>query len=197
MNSLIIAMCGFALVGAATPGPVNILATTTAVNRGSGEAVKLVIGASIAYALVVLLSGMMLHQLVELAPKLTSLLTWFGSLFLFYLAYQIYTAPVVELKQDVKLSSGWWIGSMTQILNPKAWLVAMSGVSLYVVSQGDPLDWLWVFTLVSLLCCLIGVGLWAAVGRALASYLSLPHRQRIFNRVMAITLAASVSMIWS
>lgn len=196
MNNVLIAMLAFAFVGAATPGPVNLLATTTAVQRGSKEAVKLVLGASFAYALVVFLSGTVMHQLIEVIPVLEGALRWIGSLFLFYLAYQIFTAPVSDLSTGEVSGSGWWLGALTQLLNPKAWLVAMSGVSLYVVGQVNQLHWLWTFTTVSLFCCLVGVGLWALTGRAFARFLSQPNRQRVFNRTMAIILGASVSMIW-
>lgn len=196
MNNVLIAMLAFAFVGAATPGPVNLLATTMAVQRGSREAFKLVVGASLAYALVVFLSGSVMHQLVEVMPVLESTLRWIGSAFLIYLAYQIFTAPVSDLTAEKASGSGWWIGALTQLLNPKAWLVAMSGVSLYVVGQVNQQQWLWTFTSVSLVCCLIGVGLWAITGRAFAHYLSRPDRQRVFNRSMAIILALSVSMIW-
>lgn len=196
MNSVLIAMLAFAFVGAATPGPVNLLATTTAVQRGSREAFKLVLGASLAYALVVFLSGSVMHLLVEVMPVLEVGLRWAGSVFLLYLAYQIFTAPVSDLTCAESSSSGWWLGAVAQILNPKAWLVAMSGVSLYVVGQVDQQQWLWTFTTVSLVCCLAGVGLWALTGSAFARYLSQPNRQRVFNRIMAIILGASVSMIW-
>ncbi|TMX42032.1 LysE family translocator [Vibrio sp. Hep-1b-8] len=196
MNSVLIAMLAFAFVGAATPGPVNLLATTTAVQRGSREAFKLVVSASLAYALVVFLSGSVMHLLVEVMPVLEVGLRWAGSFFLLYLAYQIFTAPVSHLTCTEASSSGWWLGAVTQILNPKAWLVAMSGVSLYVVGQVDQQQWLWAFTTVSLVCCLAGVGLWALTGSAFARYLSQPNRQRVFNRTMAIILGASVSMIW-
>ncbi len=196
MSSIIWGMLAFALVGAATPGPVNLIATTTVVQRGSGEAFKLVLGASLAYAMVVFLSGSVMQYLVNLVPVLHQVLRWLGSLFLLYLAYQIFTAPVNALSSPSALTSGWWVGSLTQLLNPKAWLVAMSGVSLYVLGQADPQWWLWIFTLVSLVCCLIGVGLWALTGRAFASFLSKPNRLQLFNRTMAIVLAASVSIIW-
>lgn len=196
MNSVLIAMLAFAFVGAATPGPVNLLATTTAVQRGSREAFKLVLGASLAYALVVFLSGSVMYLLVEVMPVLEVGLRWAGSVFLLYLAYQIFTAPVSDLTCAESSRSGWWLGAVAQILNPKAWLVAMSGVSLYVVGQVDQQQWLWTFTTVSLVCCLAGVGLWALTGSAFARYLSQPNRQRVFNRTMAIILGASVSMIW-
>ncbi|NVD08570.1 LysE family translocator [Vibrio sp. JPW-9-11-11] len=197
MNSIIFAMSAFAIVGAATPGPVNLLATTTAIQKGHHEATKLVIGASVAYAVVVLICGSLMQQIVAWLPAVSVFMRWLGSGFLLYMAYQIFTAPVSQLTQASGSLSGWWVGALTQLLNPKAWLVAMSGVSLYVFGQSDPLQWLWIFTFVSLVCCLIGVGLWAIAGRWLAGFLHQHRRQIIFNRIMATVLAVSVSMIWS
>lgn len=197
MNNIVIAMFAFALVGAATPGPVNLLATTTAMQSGHREAAKLVVGASVAYAIVVFVCGQLMQQIIDWLPALSLFMRWFGSAFLLYLAYQIFTAPVGDLTQKSSSLSGWWVGTLSQLLNPKAWLVAMSGVSLYVFGQQSPQQWLWIFTLVSLICCLIGVGLWAMAGRWLANYLHQPSRQIAFNRIMATTLALSVSMIWS
>ena len=196
MNNVMIAMMGFALVGAVTPGPVNILAISTAVQQGKAEATKLVIGASLAYAFVVYVSGALLHQVSQWLPMLERGLQVFGSFFLVYLAYKIFTAPVEKVTVGKADHSGWWQGWLTQLLNPKAWLVAMSGVSLYVIGQLDQQKWLWMFTLVSLIACVIGVGCWAILGQVFTKFLETPRKQRTFNQVMAITLMASVSMIW-
>jgi threonine/homoserine/homoserine lactone efflux protein len=69
-------------------------------------------------------------------------------------------------------------------------------VSLYVIGQLDQQHSLLVFTTVSLVACLAGVGCWAILGQVLTKFLATPSKQRTFNRVMAITLLASVSMIW-
>ncbi|WP_159650878.1 LysE family translocator [Vibrio atypicus] len=196
MDSILIAMIAFAFVGAVTPGPVNILATSTAVQNGSGEAFKHVVGASVAYALVVFVSGSVLASLTHWLPLLERGMQLVGSGFLIYLAYKIYFAPVEALSIEGSGTSGWLSGSLTQVLNPKAWLVAMSGVSLYVVGQLEQQKWLWIFTTVSLIACLVGVGVWALLGRLFATYLSQPVKQRLFNRTMAIILIISVSMIW-
>ncbi|MEZ8142042.1 transporter [Enterovibrio norvegicus FF-162] len=197
MGSVILAMATFAFVGAVTPGPVNILATSTAVNAGVKEAAKHVLGASLAYAFVVYLSGNVMQGLLHVLPKLEAVMQVVGSLYLFYLAYKIFTAPVTRIAASHTARSGLWIGSLTQLLNPKAWLVAMSGISLFVFGRGDENLYLLIFTSVSLVLCLIGVGVWAVLGTVLASRLENPRQQRQFNRVMGVLLAVSVLMIWT
>ncbi len=196
MNSLILAMATFAFVGAVTPGPVNLLATSTAVNHGIRAAATHVVGASVAYAVVVFISGSIMQTIVTVLPKLEMVMKFAGSFFLCYLAYKIYTAPISSVEASGNARSGLLTGSLTQILNPKAWLVAMSGVSLYVIGQENERLALIVFTLVSLLICLLGISVWAMVGRILADYLENSTKQRQFNRVMAGLLGISVTMIW-
>lgn len=196
MNSLMLAMTTFAFVGAVTPGPVNILATSTAVTQGIREAIKHVVAASLAYSLVVVVCGAVMQSLLTLLPSLETVMQLIGSVFLLYLVYQIFTAPVSATERSAQLKSGWWTGSVTQLLNPKAWLYALSGVSIYVVGQENQALWLGFYTLVSLLVCLVGIGVWAIIGHILANKLENPSKQRQFNRTMAIVLAASVAAIW-
>ncbi|MEZ8823981.1 LysE family translocator [Vibrio amylolyticus] len=196
MNSLMLAMVVFAFVGAVTPGPVNLLATSTAINRGMKEALKHVMGASIAYAMVVFFSGSVMQTIALLLPKLEFSMQISGSAFLLYLAVRIYTAPVSAMEMTSSQARSWWVGALTQLLNPKAWLVAMSGVSLYVLGQENPTSSLILFTSVSLIVCFVGVGIWAVIGQILASKLENPTQQRQFNKVMAVLLGVSVSLIW-
>ena len=83
-----------------------------------------------------------------------------------------------------------------QLLNPKAWLVALSGVGTFVlpmVSRGaslaSALAW---FCGISLLACLLGVGCWAVLGKALSRHLQTPRKQRGFNLLLAALLVGSV-----
>ncbi|GAK87259.1 transporter LysE family [Vibrio ponticus] len=196
MLSQLIAMMIFAIVGAVTPGPVNLIATSTAMNQGMRTALLYVTGASVAYALVVFLSGSLMHSITAALPKLQLAMQSLGSVFILYLAYKIFTAPAADMRTENDKLAGFWSGAVTQIINPKAWLVAISGVSLYVIGQHNQ-DWMLTsFTTISLFACLLGVGLWAALGRLLTNFLQNSTNQLQFNKVMAGLLAASVSMIW-
>ena len=83
-----------------------------------------------------------------------------------------------------------------QGLNPKAWLVALSGVGMFVLPLSAAqmplhiaLAW---FCAVSLTACLLGVGCWATLGRALSQWLATPARQQGLNRILALMLVISV-----
>lgn len=196
MLSQLLAMTMFAIVGAVTPGPVNLIATSTAINQGLRTALLYVAGASVAYALVVFLCGFLMHSIALALPKLQFMMQIIGSLFILYLAYKIFSAPISSLHTREKSLVGFWSGAFTQLINPKAWLVAMSGISLYVIGTSDEVQLLVVFTTISLAACLTGVGIWALLGRVLTHHLQDSTKQLVFNKVMAGLLAVSVSMIW-
>jgi threonine/homoserine/homoserine lactone efflux protein len=196
MDGTLVAMTIFAFVGAVTPGPVNIVATSTAAQFGKYNAAKHVVSASMAYAVLVFITGNILNALVDWLPKVELVMQLCGSAFLGYLAYKIYIMPFGQLDAVQARHSSWLNGALIQLLNPKAWLVAMSGVSLYVLGQSDQLAWLGIFTLVSLVACLLGVGFWALVGSFFTQQLLEPRKQLWFNRAMASALLASVVTIW-
>ena len=197
MKELILAMGVFAVVGSITPGPVNILA----IRRGSGArnvlSVAYVLGASLSYTLVVWLMGKGGEQLLSSRLAVQSM-QWTGGAYLLYLSWRIAASGPIEWQREAGLpldsvSKAFAEGCMTQSLNPKAWMVALSGVGLYVLPQPDVQVALGLFCGVSLLACAVGVGSWAIAGRVLSRWLNAPARQKIFNQAMAVLLALSVA----
>lgn len=201
MISSLLAMSAFALVGSITPGPVNVLALSHGSTKTVGRSLAFVLGASLSYALVVLLMGSGAQHVLIGNPVLVSATQWAGGTYLLFLAWRIASAPTSPLQPSLSDSSmrpwqAFGSGLSVQALNPKAWLVALSGVGLFVLPQANAQANLWLFCGVSLLACVIGVGAWAVMGRALARWLESPMRQRHFNLALASMLALSVvSMI--
>lgn len=197
MWTVLASMMMFALVGAASPGPVNIIATSSGARFGYRRTLPHVVGASLAYSLVVLVSGIALTQAHYWLPQVTGGLSILGGLFLLYVAFKIASAPARStdhsaIDRPVLLRDG----ALAQLLNPKAWLVALSGVSLFVVGYLPDTLYLWLFCLVSLGCCFVGVSLWALLGEQLGRYLTSTKRQLWFNRLMAALLASTVGLMW-
>lgn len=191
--TLLLSMITFALVGAITPGPVNIITLSTALSAGISRALMVTLGASIAYALVVFIAGTGLVQGLLALGGFEVALLWIGAIYLLYLAWRIAMAPVSSVNaENVSSAAGFWQGAWAQWLNPKAWIVSASGVSLFVLTQESPQWALAMFCQVSLVCGLIGVGFWAAAGHALQRFFAEPARQRLFNRTMALLLCVSV-----
>lgn len=196
--SVFISMFIFALIGAISPGPVNIIATGTGANFGFMRALPHVLGATIAYTLIVFLVGIGLNEVLETYPQITVILQYLGGAFLLYMSYKIAMAKplstdaVAEKKPPSLLE-----GALSQGLNPKAWLVSMSGVSLFVVANTPPALYLLIFCLISFVVCFIGVGSWAIIGHLIRKVLANERHQMVFNIVMGLLLSSTVLTIFA
>ncbi|TRN26303.1 LysE family translocator [Vibrio furnissii] len=198
MVSLLSAMALFAFVGAVSPGPVNVMATYAGAQFGWRKASIHVLGASVAYVLVVFICGVALGEMSQGIPLLVPVMRWVGSLYLLYLAVRILLAKDLGLKSNPQMAMKALFvqGSLIQLLNPKAWIFASSGVSLYVLNQVNTHSALGWFCSLSLVICFIGVGVWAVLGQSVAQWLNSPRRQRWFQLILAAMLCVSMVIIW-
>jgi threonine/homoserine/homoserine lactone efflux protein len=199
MQSILLSMSVFAFVGAVSPGPVNIIAASAGAQFGYQKAVFHVLGATFAYTFIVLLCGLGLEQALKMLPEMTGWLTLFGGLFLLYMALKIATTVGTENTGDLKntVHPTFFEGVLSQGLNPKAWLVAMSGVSLFVLKHSPTMLYLVIFCAISFVVCFLGVSAWAAAGNYIGRYLSTTKRQVTFNIVMGLLLGGTVvHMFW-
>ncbi|MBO0212004.1 LysE family translocator [Vibrio sp. Vb2880] len=198
MVSLLSAMALFAFVGAVSPGPVNVMATYAGAQFGWRKASIHVLGASVAYVLVVFICGVALGAMSQGIPLLVPVMRWVGSLYLLYLAVRILLAKDLGLNSNphMAMKALFVQGSLIQLLNPKAWIFASSGVGLYVLNQVNTHSALGWFCSLSLVICFIGVGVWAVLGQSVAQWLNSPRRQRWFQLILAAMLCVSMIIIW-
>ncbi len=198
MPTVWISMAMFALAGSISPGPVNVMASSLGANQGFLRALPHVAGASLSYCGVVLLMGSGMQALLVAVPALATVTQYAGALYLLYLAVRIALAPVQSLEVPATGSpaQGWRHGALqgvlTQSLNPKAWLVALSGVSLFVPHDAASAYRLWLFCAISGFVCFASVACWAALGTLIRQWLHQPCYQRRFNRVLAGLLLLTV-----
>lgn len=198
--AVVLSMFIFALVGAISPGPVNIIATSSGANFGFKKTMPHVFGASISYTLIVISVGFGLSYWLSIFPEITIILKYVGSAFLLYMSYKIATAiptlmPLKSTTEQPKQPPSFIEGALAQVLNPKAWLVSMSGVSLFVSSQVQSTLYLFIFCVISFSVCLFGISTWVAIGHILSGFLSTHKRQVIFNSLMGLMLSGTVVSI--
>lgn len=196
MLSVVLSMLAFALVGSIAPGPVCVVAVTAGAQAGFVRASAFVLGASLGYTLMVLLIGLGLLGSLQHQPELLRWLTWFGAVYLLYLAWRIGSSRAAVLGSLTGLQvPGFWAGAMAQWLNPKAWLFSVSGISIFVGSSAASGRYLLIFCILSLLMCLLGVGSWALAGHLLGRRLPSARAMLWFNRLMGLLLVGSVALI--
>ncbi len=198
MLTAALSMLTFALIGAITPGPVNIIATSSGASFGWKRTLPHVSGATLGYALVVLLCGLGLNGLNKVLPQLTNVLQYVGGAFLLYMAYKIATSSAADDRNTSALSQPPSLaqGALAQLLNPKAWLVAMSGVALFVATQADTRLYLGLFVALSFFACFVCVACWAICGQLISHWLSTPTRLRFFNCTLGAMLALTVATLF-
>ncbi|MEH6651725.1 MAG: LysE family translocator [Motiliproteus sp.] len=195
--TVFISMFLFALIGAISPGPVNIIATSSGASFGFRSTLPHVLGATFAYTLIVFLVGTGLNQVLLSYPQITTSLQYLGAAFLLYMSYKIATANTSnEQARTTSQPPSLLQGAMAQGLNPKAWLVSMSGVSLFVSANSPASFYLLMFCLISFLVCFIGIACWAALGQMIRNLLNNPGHQRLFNIAMGLLLSSTVVNIF-
>ncbi len=188
--SMLLSMAAFALAASISPGPVNIVALGSGARHGVAASMAHVTGATVGFTLLLLLTGLGLHELLVRFHWLTDAIRWAGIVFLLYMAWRL-------ARDSGELDDGPGAkkpslaqGAAMQWLNPKAWLAAVAGMGTYA-SAGEA-GAVWLFAGVYFIVCYLSIASWALAGSFLNQYMRTPSRVRLFNRVMAAMLVLSV-----
>lgn len=188
----LVALSVFALVSSITPGPNNLMLLASGMNFGFRATIPHMLGISTGFFLMLVAVGLGLAEVFARFPIVYTAMKWLGAAYLLYLAWRIANAGVVRADDGASRKStplGLWGAAAFQWVNPKAWAMAVSAFAIYVP---PPVGWLLVlavaalFTVINLPC----VSSWALFGTALRRWLNEPRYARVFNRVMALLLAA-------
>ncbi|MFD3259646.1 LysE family transporter [Paenibacillus lentus] len=114
-----------------TPGPSNIVILAAVHQYGTKRVMKYIMGASLAFFILVAASVMLNRTMAAGLPSFLSVIRVIGSGFMLYLAYQIYRMDVSKgtAKQSVTFASGF----MMQFTNPKVVLFTLTVIPTYVM----------------------------------------------------------------
>lgn len=182
-------MAAFALATSITPGPVNIVALGAGARYGLRASLRHVTGATVGFALLLLLIGLGLHELLAQWPMLTRAIEWAGVAFLLYVAWKLAADDGRIDTTGAARGPALLTGAAMQWLNPKAWLASVAGMGAYAASGEKAL--VWQFAVIYFVVCYASIACWAWAGASLRQALREPARVRFVNRAMAALLAAS------
>ncbi|MFT2097742.1 LysE family translocator [Marinomonas sp. 2405UD66-6] len=196
--SFFLALAIFSFVMSATPGPNNIMLLASGAQFGFRRTLPHMFGIGIGMAMLISSALLGLGALFSLYPPLYSLLKWLGGGYLLWLAWKIANAPVNGLSTgsgEKAAPMRWWQAALFQFINPKAWMMAISGVGTFTV-PGDLYVQSGLFLLVIFACVnLPTISLWAGLGVSIRGWLTDTTRQRAFNIMMGVATALTLLMI--
>lgn len=190
---LFAALCLFAFASSVTPGPNNMMLMASGANFGLRRTLPHWAGVAGGFGALLLACGLGLGGLFTAFPILHDILKWAGAAYLVYLAVKIGTARSLSSGKGGEASKPmtFWGAFAFQAVNPKAWAMALGGVTTYVPAQGylgNLLVAVVVFVVINIPC----VGLWLSSGLVLKRFLDRPTILRAFNLTMAALLIASL-----
>ena len=184
------ALALLALVSSITPGPNNLMLMSSGANFGFKRTTPHMFGVTLGFMLMLFLVGLGIMQLFDLFPLSYLILKVFCVVYLLYLAYKIATSNGQQHTQNKGKPFTFIQAALFQWVNPKAWAMALSAISLYAPNKNVSAVLIVsaVFGLINLPC----VSSWTLVGEKLQHWLSSPTRLKLFNYLMALLLVVSV-----
>lgn len=188
MFSTIIAMCVFSFVMSISPGPINLIIVSAGANYGFKRTMSFVSGATIGFTLLLMFVGFGFIKIIQAYPLLFDYLSLAGSVFILYIGYKIVTSSSsqIEVKNDESIPK-FYEGFLLQWLNPKAWIAAASGISMFSSTNNH----LFAFIVIYFLICYACLSVWAILGNATTMLLKFNNGLSFFNKGMGLVLIAT------
>ena len=169
MKSIVIPVLLFVLTMTVTPGPNNMLLTASGARFGYRRTLPFIAGIVLGIISQLILSALGLGYLFQHYPLAQKVLKIAGSAYILYLAVKIALPSGKSKKKGENVEEPMHLiqGALFQYLNPKAYIMTITAMSVYPL-QGDMYFRSSMFILLSfLLICPLSISLWAGFGSLL------------------------------
>jgi threonine/homoserine/homoserine lactone efflux protein len=204
---LLISLAAFSFVSSITPGPNNLMLMASGANFGLLRTMPHLMGVAIGFVIMTLVVGAGLAQIFDRYPVSYNVLKVVSVVYLLFLAWKIANAAPVRLGRlavqpgtpEPGSGAGTPISFLQAILfqwvNPKAWAMALTALSVYNPSRSlaGVVLVATVFGLINLPC----VSSWMILGQQIRRVLNNHLRLRLFNWTMAVMLVLSLAPVLS
>lgn len=196
MFEALLPLAVFAFVSSITPGPNNIMLTSSGIMFGFNRTIPHMLGVTFGFCVMLVLCATGIGSLILALPSIHVILKTLGSAYLLYLAWKLRSMSFKSDLGNDKKPMTFFAAAVFQFANPKAWVMAITSASAFL----PPLRPIWlsiamyclVYSMINLPC----VGVWAGAGSMLRHYLAQAMWQRVFCAVMVLLTVYSSISIW-
>ena len=187
----------FGFIAAVTPGPNNVMLTTTGVNFGVRRGIPHLMGICVGFPIMLVLIGLGFGGLFDLYPILHDIIKMIGIVYLLYLAWKIGVTRQSDEIEEQSRPITFVQAAAFQWVNPKAWVMGSSALAAFTSLEANFLLQVLIVAGTFLVITIPSAGIWLIFGAGLQHVLKDPDHLRIFNVSMAVLLVASiVPVIW-
>lgn len=188
---ILTALLLFAFVSSITPGPNNLMLMASGANFGFTRTIPHMLGVGIGFVVMVALVGVGLMQVFDRYPLAHTVLAVASVTYLLWLARKVANAGAPDEREGTGGTPMTFLQAAAfQWVNPKAWTMALTAVTLYAPDRS--------LTAVLLVSAAFGavnlpcVFSWTVLGQQMRRWLTSPARLTVFNWTMAGLLVLSL-----
>ena len=187
----------FGIIAAVTPGPNNVMLTTTGLNFGVRRGIPHLAGICIGFPVMLALIGLGFGTLFQLYPILHDAIKVVGVVYLLYLAWKIATTRGSASGDSRAKPISFWQAAAFQWVNAKAWIMGSSALAAYTTLDDNFFVQVLIICITFLIITIPCAGIWLVFGAGLQRFLRDPKHLQTFNIAMALLLVASIlPVIW-
>lgn len=186
-----IALIGFALVMSISPGPGNFMLLASGANFGLARSLPLLLGISCGFLSMVFVVGIGFGAVLRAYPAIDTALRLVCALYVAWLAIRIARSRSLGEGGSLAAPIGFAEAAAFQLLNPKAWAVALIVTVTYTQPERLLPSLVTVIAIVAVVN-LPSLSVWVLSGTALRRVLAEGSRIVVFNLAMAVLLVASM-----
>lgn len=172
-----------------TPGPNNAMLALSGIKFGFRKTIPHMIGIPLGHTTQILLVCFGLGTIFQQFPEVQQLLKFIGCAYLFYLAYKMIGSLNFKAQNN---SSGRpmkiYEALLFQFLNPKAWVVALTVVTVFFPNSENFIKGTLFVSLSAPLMCFFSVVTWAGFGHSIRLFIKNEKIKKFIEILMAVLL---------
>lgn len=184
----------FSFITCATPGPNNMLLTAVGATHGFRRTLPLLMSVVSGITVLILMMTLGLGVIFERFPLLHDLMRVSGSLYLCWLSWKISRSGMPSDTASATVHP--YQGLLLQLINPKAWIMAVTAVSLFTLP--NEAYWLsagWILATFFITGLYTGA-FWILCGAQARHMIQTAKGWRRFNLTMGAATLACIVILW-
>jgi threonine/homoserine/homoserine lactone efflux protein len=191
----LIALAAFSFVSVVTPGPNNVLLWASGARFGVARTIRHVVGTALGIGAMTLAAGAGLAAVVTTVPALAIVMKVGATIYLLFLARSIARSHGVGIG-ELSRPLGLLEGAAFQLINPKAWIFALSAVTAFRPADLPAFGGSVLVAGTMMAVILPTETLWAAAGGAINRLLTSDRRARAVSLALAALVVVTVLSVW-
>ena len=182
----------YILVGTFTPGPNNIISSSSSSKIGVIKTLPFMLGVLLGTFIVFAVISYFNIVFLGNVYYIEKYVGYGGAIYMLYLAYKMISSASIENISVISADRLFLRGLLMTFINPKAIVYGITATGLFMASGAELMD-LFIISIFLAILCFISVLVWGAFGYLFMTYLS--KHNKIFNIVMASLLVYSAILL--